>query len=406
MPSSQLPRNVLVVGASLAGLKTCEGLRECGFDGKLTLLGAEPHQPYDRPPLSKELLAGRWDADQVSLRPDGLDELELQHFPGVSAAGLDLAERKVVLEDDRRLSFDALVIATGALPRPLPGLAGKAPSGLHYLRSLDDALCLRSALTSGTPRVVIAGAGFIGLEVASTCRELGLEVTVVEPRPWPMARALDQATGRTAAQLHRDHGVQLRLQRMVSSVEGAGRVESVVLDDGERMAADLLVAGTGCRPATDWLEKSGLALEDGVICDEFCRAAPAVYAAGDVARWQHRGYGESIRLEHWTNAVEQAGYVARTLLEPEPREPFSPLPFFWSDQHGVKIQFVGRAGTGDTVQVVHGDEAEYRFVALQGFRDGPLTGVLTFARPRYSMMYGEWLKQGVSFSEALSRASA
>jgi len=392
------PRRVVVAGASLAGLRAVEALRRGGFDGRITVLGAEPHLPYDRPPLSKEVLAGKWDPGRAALRaPESYAALAADFRLGTPATGLDLAGR-AVLAGAERVPFDALVVATGAAPRRLPG---RAPAGVHALRTLEDCLAIRAAFDAGA-RVAVVGAGFIGGEVAATARARGLEVTLVEALPVPLERQCGAAIGGLLASLHRDFGVDVRLGVGVDGFEGGSRVEALRLADGSRVPADVVVVGVGVAPATGWLEGSGLALEDGVRCDDRCRAsAPGVFAAGDVARWWNPRYGEAMRIEHWTHATEQADAAVAALLAGEgPSEPFAPVPYFWSDQHGVKIQLAGRIRPGDAMRVVDGAVADRRFVAVFG-REGRLTAALGWSRPRLVMQYRRMLREGASFEEAL-----
>ena len=399
-------RSVAIVGMSLAGLRAAETLRRAGFDGRISAIGAETHLPYDRPPLSKELLAGRWQPDEVLLRKQGVDDLDLDWRLGSRAVRLDLGERCIGLADGARVDFDGLVISTGSEPRVLPAPDGAPPlDGVFVLRSLDDALAIRSRLDA-QPRVVVIGAGFIGSEVAATCRGRGLDVTVLEALPQPMVRGLGTEIGAVCAALHRDNGVDLRLGVSVEAIEGDGRVERVRLADGAVIDADVLVVGIGVRPVTDWLEGSGLTLSDGVVCDETLLAAPGVVAAGDVARWPNPLFdGESMRLEHWTNATEQSVAAAERLLvgDGEPR-PFAPVPFVWSDQYDVKIQCVGRFNADDELHVAHGTLAERRFVALFG-RAGRLVGALGFGRPRQVMQYRRMISERRTFAEAVEHAA-
>ena len=399
-------RSVAIVGMSLAGLRAAETLRRAGFDGRISAIGAESHLPYDRPPLSKELLAGKWDPDQVVLRKQGVDDLDLDWRLGQRAVSLDLGEREVALDGGDRVGFDGLVIATGSEPRRLPTPDGAAAlDGVFVLRSLDDALAIRSRLDA-RPRVVVIGAGFIGAEVAATCRGRGLEVTVLEALPQPMVRGLGTEVGAVCGALHRDHGVDLRLGVSVEAIEGDGRVERLRLADGAVIDADLVVVGVGVRPVTDWLEGSGLTISDGVVCDETCLAAPGVVVAGDVARWPNPLFDEdSMRLEHWTNATEQSVAAAERLLVGDGvAQPFAPVPFVWSDQYDVKIQCVGRFNAQDELHVAHGTLAERRFVALFG-RGERLVGALGFGRPRQVMQYRRMISERGSFAAALEHAA-
>jgi NADPH-dependent 2,4-dienoyl-CoA reductase/sulfur reductase-like enzyme len=395
---------IVVVGGSLAGLRAVETLRRSGFGGELVLIGAEKHLPYDRPPLSKEILKGIWDADKLALRRQPWEDLRLDLRLGRRATALDPSAKSVALDDGTREHYDALLIATGAFARRLrdqPEL-----EGLFTLRSLDDALALRAAFERG-PRVVVVGAGFIGAEVAAAARTRGLAVTVVEPLPVPLARGLGERMGSICAELHRDHGVDLRCGVGVAAVEGAGRVEGVRLADGTRVPADVVVVGIGAAPDTRWLETSGLRIDDGVVCDEYCAAGPpGVFAAGDVARWHNPLFGESMRVEHWSNAVEQGVYVGERLAgSAAGASPFAPVPFFWSDQYDVKIQFAGRMRGDDEVRVVAGSLAERKFTALYG-RAGRLTGVLCFSRPRDLAKYRRLIAARASFDDAVAAAAS
>jgi NADPH-dependent 2,4-dienoyl-CoA reductase/sulfur reductase-like enzyme len=344
-----------------------------------------------------------WDSDRVALRrTGGYDDLSVELRSGVRAAALDLADRCVELAGGERLRFDGLVIATGASARTLPG----APSleGLHVLRSLDDAVALRDALDAG-PRVAVIGAGFIGCEVAASCRSRGLDVTLIEALAMPMARGIDPGTGELCAALHRDHGVDLRLGTLVERIEGTTRVERLRLSDGTSVEADVVIVGIGVTPATGWLASSGLDLDDGVLCDEtLATKAPGVVAAGDVARWRHPSHARPVRLEHWTNAVEQGAAAAGRLLAGS-AEPFAPVPFVWTDQYDAKIQVAGEVGDADEMRVVYGTVQEGRFVRLFG-RAGQLVGAVAWRRPRQLMQIRRQLREGISFADAVQRAEA
>ncbi|MHB1533036.1 MAG: NAD(P)/FAD-dependent oxidoreductase [Acidimicrobiales bacterium] len=394
--------NVVIVGASLAGLHAAAALRRAGDESAITVVGAEVHLPYDRPPLSKQLLTGRVEAEQIRLPIEA--DLGIEWRLGVAATRLDAERRRVGLGGVRdELPFDRLVLATGARPRWLPGLA--PGEGVHVLRSLDDALTLRAALQRN-PRVAVIGAGFIGLEVAASCRARGLAVTVIEALPIPLERAIGAAWGARVAKLHRDHGTQLRLGALVAGLVGAGTVEGVRLADGEVVPADVVVVGVGVAPETSWLEGSGVELDDGVICDDRLRVRvggrvrPDIVAAGDVARWYHRGYRERVRVEHWTNAVEQGEAAATTLLHGEEAPPFAPVPYFWSDQYATKLQFVGRTLPGDETQVVDGSPEDARWAAAYG-RAGRLVAGLGFARPAKVMAMRRLIEEGAAFPPSI-----
>lgn len=387
-------QRIAVVGASLAGLRCVESLRREGFAGELTVVGAEPHLPYDRPPLSKQVLRGQWSAERTALRPDP-STLDLQLKLGVRALALDSAQRRVQLSDGSELAYDGLVIATGASPRYLP--FGHELAGVHVLRTLDDALALRTALEA-KPRVCVIGAGFIGLEVAASCRELGLDVTVIEPLPLPLVTKLGPRLARAIAELHRDHGVDLRCGQSVAALEGAGRLERVRLADGGAFDADVAVVGVGVTPNVEWLRGSAIALGDGVICDATCATnVPDVVACGDCARWPNPRFGVEMRVEHWSNAVEMSAHAARRLLGGVGfDEPFKPVPYFWSDQYDLKIQFAGVARSDDEVVFVEGSEQERRGVALYG-REGKLNAVLALGRPAQLVRYRNAIAQGAAF---------
>jgi 3-phenylpropionate/trans-cinnamate dioxygenase ferredoxin reductase subunit len=395
-------RTVAVVGTSLAGLRAIEALRREGFDGTIVAVGAEPHLPYDRPPLSKELLAGTAEPDDIVLRKQGVDDLDVDWRLGAPAVALDLAAREVTLADGGRVAFDGVVLATGSTPRRLPNQADL--DGVVMLRTLDDALALRARLAA-LPRIVVIGAGFIGAEVAATCRERGLDVTVLEALPQPMVRGLGPELGAVIADMHRDHGVDLRTGVQVDAIEGDTRVERVRLGDGSTVAADVVVVGVGVAPDTAWLEGSGLALDNGVVCDAACRAAPGIVAAGDITRWPNALFDDELmRLEHWTNATEQGVHAARTLLTDSP-QPFAPVPFVWSDQYDRKIQTVGLVSADADLHTAHGSYAERQFVSLFG-RGGRIVGALGFNRPRQVMQYRRLIAERASWDTALELANA
>jgi NADPH-dependent 2,4-dienoyl-CoA reductase/sulfur reductase-like enzyme len=387
---------------SLAGLRAAETLRREGFEGQIVAIGDERYHPYDRPPLSKEFLAADGQPDELTLRRQGYEDLDLDWRLGARAVALDVAAREVELHDGERVAFDGLVVATGSSPRRLPGQPDLG--GVFTFRTVDDALAVRELLV-GRPRVVIVGAGFIGSEIAATCRQRHLDVTVLEALPQPMVRGLGPVLGAACAQLHRDHGVDLRLGVGVEAIEGDGRVERVRLADGSTVDADVLVVGVGVVPNTDWLTGSGLTIDNGVVCDETCRAAPGIVAAGDIARWPNRLFdGEMMRLEHWTNATEQGVHAARRLLEDDPGTPFAPVPFVWSDQYDVKIQTVGRVGADYDLHVAHGTIEELQFVGLFG-HGGRIVGALGFSRARHIMQYRRMIAERASWEDALAKAA-
>jgi 3-phenylpropionate/trans-cinnamate dioxygenase ferredoxin reductase component len=373
-----MPGAIVIVGASAAGLATAEALRRRGYDGALTLVGEERRSPYDRPPLSKQVLAGTWEPEKALLRDDdALAGLSAELLLGQAAAGLDVAGRRVRLADGGAIGYDALVIATGVTPRQLPGAD---LTGVHVLRTLDDALALRTGLLA-RPKVVVVGAGFLGAEVAAVARQMGLEVTLADPLPVPMYRQLGPLVGGLIARLHRDHGVEVRCSTKVSRfLANAGQVTGVELADGSVLDADLVVLAIGSVPATAWLADSGLSISNGVECDDRCLAGPEIYAAGDVASWPHPDFGVRLRLEHRMNATEQGIAVAGNLLGD--RRPFAPVPYFWTDQYDTKIQAYGIFPPDADFQVISGSLASRRFAAAYG-RRGTVTGILGWnASPR------------------------
>ncbi|MCC5477788.1 NAD(P)/FAD-dependent oxidoreductase [Streptomyces sp. NPDC059680] len=372
-------RTVAVVGASLAGLSAARSLRKRGYDGRLVVVGAELHRPYDRPPLSKEFLAGAIGEGELALERDD-EELRAEWVLGARATGLDRTERAVRLADGREIRADGVVIATGAAARTLPGTEGLA--GVHVLRTLDDARALRDDLARGG-RLVVIGGGFIGAEVASTAYALGLDVTVVEAAPTPLAGPLGEAMGRVVSALHTDHGVRLLCGVGVKGLGGERRVDAVLLEDGRSIPADTVVVGVGARPCVEWLEGSGVALDNGVKCGVDGRTSVAgVVAVGDCANWYDPHTGAHRRVEHWTGALERPDAAVAVLLAHGATEPGVPRPpYFWSDQYGVKIQFVGHAAGADSVTVEEGSTDDRSFLAVYR-RAGRPVAVLGMNQPR------------------------
>jgi NADPH-dependent 2,4-dienoyl-CoA reductase/sulfur reductase-like enzyme len=393
-------QTIVIVGASLAGLRAAQALRKRSFAGQLVLIGAESHAPYDRPPLSKQLLSGEWPESKLFFHArEQHAALQLDLRLGKAACGLDVRERNVLLEGGERVSYDGLVIATGARPRSLAQAQGIA--GVHVLRSLDDALAIRAAV-GGKPRVAVVGAGFIGLEVAASMRKLGLSVSVVEPQRLPLLGLLGASAARAIMQLHLDQGVEFHRGRTVASVEAvSGRVEQLVLDDGSCVACELVVVGIGVIPETGWLEGSGVALDRGVLCDAtLATNVPNVVAAGDVVRWPNGAVGgELMCVEHWSNAVEQGAAAARRLLEGAATPAFSHLPYFWSDQYDRKLQCTGRVRADDAFEVVNGALDRPSFAAMY-VRDDRVSGVLTSNAPAVFLRARKVLAQSLSVAEA------
>jgi len=405
---------VVVVGASLAGWRVVETLRHEGYGGNLTLVGEELHLPYDRPPLSKQVLAGTWPPEKAVLADKKRSsELLVHEVLGHRAVGLDVEARTVHTDDGATLQADAVVVATGAAPRRLPGTESLGQTdGLFTLRTLDDSVALRAAVTAseGT-RVVVIGAGFIGAEVASTCAGLGCRVTVLEAMEIPLANVLGPMLGSHCASLHGAHGVDLRTGVGVAGITkaegGVGRLR-VELADGETLPADVVVVGIGVVPSTGWLQDSGLTVQNGVVCDAALFAADGVVAAGDVARWiwRHDGAEEAIRIEHWQVAAEAGVAAARSLLAGRAdAPPFAPVPYFWSDQFGIRFQVLGSPRGDDEVLVTEGSLEEGAFVALFG-RAGRLRAVMAIGKPRQLMGFRPLLQSGCSWDEALKHAAS
>ncbi|MDG9724355.1 NAD(P)/FAD-dependent oxidoreductase [Streptomyces sp. DH41] len=376
------PAHVLVVGASASGLTTVEALRRKGYEGRITVLGDEPHAPYDRPPLSKQVLSGAWSPGRAVLRgQEVLSALDAEFALGDPAVGLNAASRTVRTGSGREWGADAIVVATGVRARHLPGQ--QALTGVHVLRTLDDSLALRADLLAAT-RLVVVGEGVLGSEIAATARSLGLDVTLTGPLPAPMALQVGPLVSEVLADLHTDRGVRLRLGTGVTGLTGAdGRVTGVRLGTGEVLPADVVAVAIGAVPATDWLADSGLELDNGVVCDSRCRAEEGIYAVGDVARWHHEHLGRLVRLENRTNATEQAMAVAANILGPE--QPYLPVPYFWTDQFDAKIQVHGFLPVDAEADVVEGDLPARRFV-VRYRSEGRVTGVLGWNMPKQTRL--------------------
>lgn len=463
--------SVVVVGTGLAGVRAAETLRAEGLRGRITMVGDEPGRPYDRPPLSKQYLAGTWGADRIQLRPDDkLDALALDWRLGVRAVALDVPGRTVHLDDGTSVPYDGLVVATGAWPRTFAGALGVP--GVHVLRRRSDADNLAAALgrhgdvgragsdpgssdgsvPAAGRNLVVIGAGFIGTEVAATARGLGAAVTVLDPVPVPLGRALGDVVGGACGELHLQHGVDLRtgvaatalvtaagdqlpLGGLVdawrprsapaadpgvvpvasTAADGTGTgvgpgtrpvagtgppaVAGVALADGQVLPADAVLVAVGVTPDVGWLAAADLTLDDGVVVTPTLHAAPSVVAAGDLARWTDAA-GTAVRIEHWTNAAEQGVVAARSLLAGEgAASPYDPVPYVWSDQYDVKIQVIGLPAATDDVAVVEGSLSSQRFVAAYS-RQGRLTGAVGFGRPRQLMGLRPLLLEGATVGDA------
>lgn len=389
---------VVIIGASLAGLRTAEALRARSYGECITLVGAEPGLPYDRPPLSKDYLSSDHSGEVPLLREDvAFAELELELRVETRATRLNPERRRLSLSNGDEVPYDDVVIATGADARRLPLSAGV--DGFRTLRTLADADLLRAEFDR-RPKVLVLGGGFIGAEVAAAARARDLDVDLVELLPAPMSAALGPTVGALLADLHTDHGVRLHCGVTVARVFGAPRVEKVELSNGTVLDADLVVMGLGVVPATAWLDDSGLEIDNGVNCDDRLRAIgrPGVYAVGDVARWTHPIFDESIRVEHWTNANEHADVVASAIMG-EPRVAGA-VPYVWSDQYRRKIQIVGRPAAGDDITLIE-DPADGRHVAVYE-RRGRVVGMLTVDAPRTMLRGRRAIAAGTSAAELVA----
>lgn len=399
-------KRIVIVGASLAGVRAAETLRSAGYEETITVVGAETSMPYDRPPLSKKFLVGEWEADRIMLRkPADFEALRLEWRLGQRATALDAARSTITIDGGEELSYDGLIIATGGAVRRLPFQGEMA--GVHCLRTVQDASALRDDLVEGA-RVVIIGAGFIGLEAAATATQRGAAVTVLEGLPAPLIRALGEQMGSAVGDVHIRHGVQVRCGVRIEGFEGTDRVTGVRLDGGEVVPADVVVVGIGVAPATEWCDTDGLTIRDGIVCDEYlCAGPPTVFAAGDVARWPNALFTDvepDMRVEHWTNAAEQGAIAARNLLarmNGSELEAYSAVPFFWSDQFDARIQCLGRPSGEADVDIVAGDTATGRWCAVYSV-SGVVTAVLGVTMPKLVMPARSLVSGRVSRADALA----
>ena len=395
----QAKERIVVVGAGRAGHAAAERLRESGFSGQLTIVGEERHRPYNRTPLSKQLLTGEYALDDLALPT--FTELDARWRLGCRALALDPARRVVRLGGAEDLCYDGLVIATGVDARVLPG-APLHSDRIHMLRTLEDAHHIDQAMGHATGRLLIVGGGFIGAELASTARARGLDATIIDVSPVLLSRGLGQVLGAAVGDLHRDHGVRLHLGVGVTGWETHDGGVRLTLADGEVLDGDAAVVGIGTVPRTEWLAGSGLDTSDGILASRTCHAVGAqdVVVAGDVARWPNLLFdGVPRRVEHWINAVEMGQHAADSLLAgPDRSEAFTPVPRFWSEQHGVKIQSVGSPHLGSDVRILEGTLASQRFVA--GYLAPTagrerLMGVVAFDSPRELLSYAPLVGQNV-----------
>jgi 3-phenylpropionate/trans-cinnamate dioxygenase ferredoxin reductase component len=362
----------VIVGASLAGAKAAETLRTEGFGGRVVLIGSERERPYERPPLSKDYLRGESGRDKVYVHDEGFySEREIELRLGTTVTGIDTGTAQVALDDGERLRYDRLLLTTGAEPRRLP-IAGGELDGVLYLRSVGDSDALRERLDRGGS-VVVVGAGWIGAEVAASARQRGLDVTVVEPTSVPLERVLGAEVGAVYRDVHADHGVRMLLGTGVDAFEGGTAVERVRTSDGQLLECDFVVVGVGVQPRTQLADAAGLAVDDGILVDEHLRTeAPGVFAAGDAANAFHPLYGERVRVEHWANALHQGPVAARNMLDKA--EPYDNVPYFFSDQYDVGMEYAGLARTWDRV-VFRGDTAGREFIAFWMVGDRVVAGM-------------------------------
>jgi len=386
-------RGIVIVGGGLAAARTAEQLRRSEYTGPVTIISDEDHLPYDRPPLSKEVLHA--DHDDITLKPaEFYQENDITLRLGNGATAVDTAAQMVTLQDGSTVGYDELIIATGLVPKRIPSFPDLA--GIHVLRNYDEAVALRKEAASAK-RAVVVGAGFIGCEVAASLRKLGVEAVLVEPQPTPLASVLGEQIGELVTRLHRAEGVDVRCGVGVAEVRGTDRVEKVVLSDGSEIDADLVIVGIGSNPATGWLEGSGIKLDNGVVCDEHGRtSAPHVWAIGDVASWRHT-LGHQVRVEHWSNVADQARVLVPALLGEEPPAVVS-VPYFWSDQYDVKIQALGEPEPGDTVHIVEDDGR--KFLAYYE-RDGVLAAVVGGGMPGKVMKARAKIAAGAPITDVL-----
>ncbi|MBB4853018.1 NADPH-dependent 2,4-dienoyl-CoA reductase/sulfur reductase-like enzyme [Mycobacteroides chelonae] len=394
---SDAEHGVLIIGGGLGAVRTAEQLRRAEFSGPITIVSSEAHLPYDRPPLSKDVLRdAQKTIDTVVLKPrEFYDEKEIELRLGVQVTALDPAARTVTLSDGSTLEYGEVIIATGLVPRRIPSFPDL--NGIHVLRTADDSFALRGD-AENAQRAVVVGAGFIGCEVASTLRANGVDVVLVEPQPAPLLAAIGQQLGDLVARLHRDEGVDVRVGVGVDAVQGEGRVQSVTLSDGSRLDADLVVLGIGSRPATDWLEGSGVEVDNGVVCDAVGNTStPHVWALGDVAAWADAD-GHPTRVEHWSNVADQVRALVPALLGQEPSANTAAVPYFWSDQYDVKIQSLGHLGDSDVVHLISDDGR--KFLAYLE-RDGVLTGVVGCGMPGPVMKMRAKIAAGTPIAEVL-----
>ena len=384
---------IVIVGGGLAAARTAEQLRRSEYPGAITIVSDEDHLPYDRPPLSKEVL--RAEVDDVTLKPaEFYEENDITVVLGNGARSVDTAAQSVKLADGSDLEYDELIIATGLVPKTIPSFPDL--EGIRVLRSLEESIALREHAGTAENAVVV-GAGFIGCEVAASLRGMGVNVVLVEPQPSPLASVLGEQVGALVSRLHQAEGVDVRCNVGVAEVRGTGHVEKVVLSDGTELDADIVVVGIGSKPATEWLEGSGIELKNGVVCDDVGRTgASHVWAIGDIASWRHP-VGHQVRVEHWSNIADQARVMVPAMLGKE-IPPTVTVPYFWSDQYDVKIQCLGEPEADDIVHVVEDDGR--KFLAFYE-RDGVVAGVVGGGMPGKVMKVRTKIANGAPIADVL-----
>jgi len=384
---------IVIVGGGLAATRTAEQLRRSEYAGPITIVSDEDHLPYDRPPLSKEVL--RAETDDVTLKPaEFYEEHDITVLLGKGARSVDTDAKTVALADASSISYDELIIATGLVPKRIPSFPDLP--GIHVLRSFDESLKLRGEAESAGKAVVV-GAGFIGCEVTASLRKLGVDVVLVEPQPTPLASVLGEQIGALVTRLHQAEGVDVRCGIGVAEVLGTGKVEKVKLSDGAELDADIVVVGIGSTPATRWLDGSGIEVDNGVVCDEVGHTAtPHVWAIGDVASWRHP-VGHQVRVEHWSNVADQARALVPAMLGQDAPAAVT-VPYFWSDQYDVKIQCLGEPEATDTVHIVEDDGR--KFLAFYE-RDGVVAGVVGGGMPGKVMKVRSKIAAGAPIADVL-----
>ena len=383
---------VVIVGASLAGGVAADTLRQEGFDGSLVLVGAEPHPPYERPPLSKSYLRGETPFEKALVRPAGFyEQNKIETLFGVRATRVDPGQRTVDLDSGRQLRYDKLLVATGARNRRLP-IPGVDVPGVFGLRSLADADAIGREIAPGR-RAVVIGMGFIGCEVAASLRSRGVEVVALDPASAPLLHVLGPEIGQVVGGLHQENGVEAHFGESVTSLEGTGRLEAVVTNSGRRVPCDFAVIGVGVQPEIDFLAGSGVETQNGVLVDEYCRTNIVdVFAAGDVANHYHPLRGRRMRVEHWQNAMLQGAAAARNMLGKE--RPYDAIHWFWSDQYDVNLQYAGFHDRWDRI-IVRGNLARRDFLAFY-LNEGRLDAIVAFNRGKELRRAMPLIKSGKS----------